>query len=91
MFNFLTGAALRAPSHQWGLKMAGITKTQAEAQLATWLAADTAVAAGQSFDVNGKAYTKVNAREIRENLNFWDAKVKELSRGGIIIKGITPC
>ena len=71
--------------------MAGITLTQATAQLAVWMAADTAVAAGQSFDVNGKAYTKVNAREIRENIDFWDGKVQKLSRGGVIIKGITPC
>ena len=75
--------------------MPGITLAQAEAQLAIWIAADTAVAAGQSFDVNGKAYTKVNAREIRENIDYWDAKAKELSNtsssGGMKIFGGTPC
>ena len=72
----------------------GITLAQAEAQLAVWLAADTTVAAGQSFDINGRSYTKVHAREIRESIDFWDSKVKQLScqseTGGMKIYGGTP-
>lgn len=59
--------------------MAGITLAQAEAQLAVWLAADSAVATGQSYSVGDRALTRANAREIRENITFWDEQVKRLS------------
>ena len=59
--------------------MAGITITQAEAQLATWLAADTAVATGQAYAIGGRSLTRANAREIRENIVFWDKQVKRLT------------
>jgi hypothetical protein len=58
---------------------AGITLTQAEAQLAAWLAASTAVAGGQSYEIAGRKLTRVNAAEIREQLEYWDNKVKTLS------------
>ena len=70
--------------------MAGITITQAEAQLATWLAADTAVATGQAYAIGGRSLTRANAREIRENIVFWDKQVKRLTRGGIKVTGGTP-
>lgn len=70
--------------------MAGITKAHADAQLASWLAADTAVANGQSYAVNGRTLTRAHAAEIRTNIEFWDRQVKRLSRGGIKIFGATP-
>ena len=70
--------------------MAGITLAQAEAQLALWLAADAAVASGQSYTIGGRSLTRANAREIRENIDFWDARVQKLTRGGMSIKGATP-
>jgi hypothetical protein len=70
--------------------MAGITLTQAQAQLTAWLAASTAVATGQAYAIAGRSLTRANAAEIREQINFWDAKVKALSRGGIRIVGGTP-
>jgi len=66
-----------------GFFMAGITQAQAEAKLAEWLAADTAVASGQSYTISGRTLTRANAKEIRENIEFWDRKVQRLSRGGI--------
>ena len=71
--------------------MAGITLAQAQAQLASWIAASTAVASGQSFSLGDKVLTLANAAEIRKSIEFWDAKVQEKSRGGRAIKGITPC
>lgn len=59
--------------------MAGITLAQAETQLAAWLAADTAVALGQSYSVGARSLTRANAREIRENIDYWEGKVKKLS------------
>lgn len=73
--------------------MAGITLAQAEAQLASWLAADTAVSQGQAYTIGTRALTRANAAEIRENIQFWDSKTKELARssgGGIRVRGITP-
>ena len=75
--------------------MAAITLSQAQIQLNSWLAADTATAAGQSYSIaagNGsRTVTRANASEIRNNIVFWEAKVDALSRGGIRIIGGTPC
>jgi hypothetical protein len=71
--------------------MAGITLAQATAKLAEWMAADTAVASGQAYTIGGRSMTRANSKEIRENIEYWDAKVQKLSRGGIMVKGITPC
>jgi hypothetical protein len=72
--------------------MAGITLTQAEAALAIWVAADLAVSSGQSYSIGSRQLTRVDAKEITEKLQFWDGKVKELSRGGggIRVRGATP-
>lgn len=70
--------------------MAGITLAQAEAKLAEWLAADTAVASGQAYTIGGRSLTRANAKEIRENIDYWNGMAQELGRGGISIKGGTP-
>lgn len=63
--------------------MAGITSAQAEAQLAAWLAASTAIAGNQSYTMpDGRQLTRADAQEARNMINFWDAKVKELSGSG---------
>jgi len=66
--------------------MAGITKQQAEAKLALWMAADDAVAKGQSISVAGRSLTSADADVINENIQFWDAKIRKLSRGGLNMK-----
>ena len=71
--------------------MAGITSAQAETQLAAWLAADTAVASGQAYTIGGRSLTRANAKEIRENITYWDQKVQHLTQGGIRVRGGTPC
>jgi hypothetical protein len=70
--------------------MAGITLAQAQAQLTAWLAADTAVASGQAYSIAGRALTRAQAAEIRQNIQFWDSQVKKLTRGGFRIIGGTP-
>jgi hypothetical protein len=70
--------------------MAGITLTQAEAKLTEWLAADTAVSSGQSYTIGGRSLSRANAKEIRENIEYWDAKAKALGTSGIKIYGGTP-
>ena len=61
--------------------MAGLTLADAQARLAAWLAADDAVSKGQSYNLAGRSLTRVNAREIQNNIEFWDRKVQTLTRG----------
>lgn len=70
--------------------LSGITLEQSETALAVWLAADAAVAQGQSYAIAGRSVTRANAKEIRENIEFWDNQVKRLSGGGIPARNITP-
>ena len=59
--------------------MAGITLAQAEAKLAEWMAADTAVASGQSYSIDNRTVTKAQALEIRNNIKFWDEQCRILA------------
>ena len=63
--------------------MAGITLEQAQAKLDLWLAADTAVSNGQRYEIetgNGRRQLfRADAAEIRNNITFWEQKVKALS------------
>lgn len=70
--------------------MAGITLTQAEAQLTAWLSASTAVASGQAYTIGSRSLTRADAKEIRKQIEFWDSMVKSLDRGGVRVRGITP-
>ncbi|HDK41691.1 MAG TPA: hypothetical protein ENG93_03405 [Nitrospirae bacterium] len=70
--------------------MPGITLADAEARLAEYQTAETAVLASQSYSIAGRAVTRANLNEIRDGISFWDAKVKRLTRGGIRMRGATP-
>lgn len=63
--------------------MAGITLEQAQAQLDLWLQASTAVSAGQEYRIdtgNGsRSLRRADAAEIRQQIEFWDQKVKSLT------------
>ena len=63
--------------------MAGITLDQAQAQLALWLAASTALASGQSYAIDTagvrRQLTRVDAAEVRTNIDYWQRKVSELA------------
>ena len=73
--------------------MAGISLQQAQQRLDDWLAADAAVSKNQSYRIADRTYTRADAEVIRRNIEFWDGKVKKLSRAGgagIRVRGITP-
>lgn len=70
--------------------MAGITAEQAEAQLATYLAAETAVLAGQSYSMNGRTLTRADLADIQQGVKIWDQRAKSIARGGMVVKGATP-
>lgn len=66
--------------------MAGITLDQANAQLALWLAADSAVASGQSYSIGGRSLTRANAAEITNKIDYWTGWVNRLSRSSAGIR-----
>ena len=74
------------------MAMAGITLAQAEAKLSSWMAADDAVASGQSYSIGGRSLTRANAGEIRDNIDYWERKVIRLSngRGGVRVRYAAP-
>lgn len=43
----------------------------AQTNLATWLAADQAVATGQAYSVAGRSLTRVDAATIRQQITYW--------------------
>jgi hypothetical protein len=72
--------------------MAGITLAQAEAQLASWLAASTAVAGNQSYEISGRKLTRANAAEIQKMVDYWNGQVIRLSRtnSGARVRTVAP-
>lgn len=52
-----------------------LTLTQAQTALDAWIAADLAVAKGQSYTMNGRSLTLANAKEIREQIQYWERRV----------------
>ncbi|HEY4775650.1 MAG TPA: DUF6148 family protein [Xanthobacteraceae bacterium] len=61
---------------------AGVTLAEAQAQLAFWLA-ESLKLSSQSYETStgdmSRRLTRADAAEVRENIKFWDAKVKELT------------
>ncbi len=67
--------------------MAVFTLAIAEQHLSGWLAADSAVAKGQAYQIGGRALTRADAAEIRRNITFWQGWVNKLNRSGIRTRG----
>ncbi len=61
-----------------GIEAMSITLSMARTALNAWIAADLAVARGQSYSMNGRSLTLANVREIREQLHYWERRVASL-------------
>jgi hypothetical protein len=64
---------------------------EAKMHLNTWLKAELAVAAGQSYRIGSQEVTRANLMQIRERVNFWRREVERLQSGrsGIrVIRGV---
>lgn len=59
--------------------MAGITLAQAEAQLAAYLAAESAVLAKQSYTINGRSLTLADLDAIQKGIDVWQQRCTALS------------
>lgn len=75
-------------------RVPGLSLADAQAKLTLWMAADDAVAQGQSYTIQGtsgaRSLTRINADEIRKNITFWSAIVARLDRGGIGLQRAVP-
>ena len=58
--------------------MAGITLAHAETKLTEYLTAESKVLSGQSYSLMGRTLTRANLSEIRQGIEYWDRKVKDL-------------
>lgn len=59
--------------------MAGITLAQAQSQLDAYLAAETAVLAGQKYEIGGRMLQRANLAEIQAGITIWNQRVQQLS------------
>lgn len=59
-----------------------ISKEIAQAKLDLWLAADEAVAKGQRYKIGDREFTRVDAAEIRNQIDYWQSKLEIANRGG---------
>ncbi|KAI3597703.1 hypothetical protein D8I24_6519 [Cupriavidus necator H850] len=59
-----------------------ITAEQAQQQLDLWLAASSAVAKNQAYTIGGRSFTRVDAAEIRQQIDYWEGKLRVARRGG---------
>lgn len=66
--------------------MAIYSKALCEKKLNTWLAAEEAVATGQSYQIGTRMLTRADLKQIREEMEYWAAKLAEAesaeTRGG---------
>lgn len=60
--------------------MAGITLSQAQTQLNSYLAAETAVLSGQKYEIAGRMLMRANLAEIQAGINTWNTRVMMLGR-----------
>lgn len=71
--------------------MAGITLAQAQAKLDEYIAAETAVLSGQSYEIAGRRLNRANLAEIQQGVSIWNQRVQALSaRSGGRGRSITP-
>ncbi len=54
---------------------------QAQARLDDWLEADRRVSQKQSYSIAGRSLSLADAKEIRENIDYWSRKVETLAAG----------
>lgn len=59
--------------------MAGITLAQAQAQLDTYLAAETAVLSSQSYEIAGRKLTRADLDAIQRGVTLWNGRVVALT------------
>lgn len=57
--------------------MAIFSKELCKKKLKTWLAAEEAVATGQSYQIGTRMLTRADLKQIREQMEYWGRRLKE--------------
>ena len=57
-----------------------LTTSQAQQQLDAWIAADAAVATGQSYTIGQRSLTRADVDQIRQQIQYWQATVDRLTQ-----------
>ena len=70
--------------------MAGMTLAQAEEKLSSYLSALDAILSGQEYKIGSRSLRRADLAAVQQGIDFWDAKVKKMTRGGIKVTGGTP-
>ena len=71
--------------------MAGIDLATAQTKLDAYLAAETAVLAGQDVIIDGNRFTRADLAAVQKGIEIWNTRVQRLSRsGGICIREVNP-
>jgi hypothetical protein len=70
--------------------MAGLDLTTCTAKLTEYLAAETAVLAGQRVVIDGTQLDRADLAAIQAGVAIWNARVQRFSRSGMAIREIIP-
>ena len=57
--------------------MAVFSKELCSKKLNTWLAAEEAVATGQSYQIGSRMLTRADLKRVREEMEYWAGKLAE--------------
>lgn len=57
--------------------MAIFSKKLCEQKVKTWLAAEEAIATGQSYQIDDRRLTRADLKAVREELEYWAARLAE--------------
>ena len=57
--------------------MAVFTKEICQKKLNTWLAAEEAIATGQSYQIGSRMLTRADLKQVREEMEYWAGKLAE--------------
>ena len=57
--------------------MAIFSKELCQRKLETWLAAEEAVATGQSYQIGNRMLTRADLKQIREQMEYWAGKLTQ--------------
>lgn len=58
--------------------MPAISLETAKKHLTIWLEAEETIATGQSYTIGTRSLTRANLAEVRQQIDYWNAKVTKL-------------
>jgi hypothetical protein len=59
--------------------MAGITLAQAQEQLEKYIAAESAILTGQSYEIAGRKLTRADLTAVQIGIKSWEQRVRDLA------------